>query len=211
MSGYTQQYLAIKQFYDRLPLFDDETINRNIAALDVALQAYEKIDPSNKAALESKADALEAAFLPISQYYADLTNIKGQLQNYIDSSSSKVIDLENHLITEERYNNRVHPEESVKPREIMFGLLPELRPSTVPVLMTAGVFLASISILMIFQMVGLTGQLNLPPALISLLGKLNEASGTAPLYQNPMILGGLSIVFGAAMIVFAVLYFKEKY
>ena len=138
-------------------------------------------------------------------------NIKKQLQAFIDSSSSKVIDLETRLESEERYDNRVHPEESVKSRELMFGLLPEMRPSSVPFLMAAGVFMASISILMIFQMMGFTGQINLPPALTALPGHISTSAGDGPLYTNPLIMGGVSIVLGAGMIVFAVLYFKAKY
>jgi hypothetical protein len=276
-TSYNQQYLAIKHYYDRLPLLED--IDAKISTLDSALKAYQtqtetltgpafcynasgaKIgrsntnDLSSPGALQIYTEAecarfsnsgwnqngecirkgggsyswdcrpagststfsareltnLKSSFLPISQYYSDLINIKGQLQNFIDSSSSKVIDLETRLESEERYDNRVHPEESVKSRELMYGLLPELRPSTVPILMAAGVFMASISVLMIFQMMGFTGQINLPPALAALPGQLGSTAGNEPLYKNPLILGGLSIVLGAGLIVFAVLYFKAKY
>jgi hypothetical protein len=271
MSGYNQQYLAIKQMYDTLPFFDDEALNQRIASLDIALKAYQttaaatagpaycsnssgnKIGtPSSDGKLQlftevecnsfsnsfwnrngecskttggsysyecrpgvgnagPSADALNSAFTPISKYYSDLLNIKEQLQNYIDSSSSKVIALEDRLESEERYDNRVHPEDSVKARELLFGIFPELKSSSVPILMAAGVFMASISILMIFQMMGFTGQINLPPALAALPGQLSYTVGSEPLYKNPLVLGGLSIVLGAGLVVFAVLYFKAKY
>ena len=41
-TSYNQQYLAIKQYYDRLPLMEDRDLDRHIASLDVALQTYEK-------------------------------------------------------------------------------------------------------------------------------------------------------------------------
>jgi hypothetical protein len=271
MSGYNQQYLAIKQFYDRLPLMDDADLDNRIATLDKALQKYQttaaatagpaycsdtngnKIgSPSGDGRLQvytevecaslpnsywnangectkttggsyswecrpgignagPSSTALNDAFAPISQYYSDLLNIKHQLQNFIDSSSSKVIDLDSRLESEERYDNRVHPEESIKSRELMLGLFPELRPSSVPVLMAAGVFMSSIAILMIFQMMGFTGQINLPPALLAAPGQLSSAVGSEPLYKNPLVLGGVSVVLAAGLIVFAVLYFKAKY
>ena len=69
----------------------------------------------------------------------------------------------------ERYAEAIHPEEFTKSREVMRGLVPTLRPESVPYLLSASVFMALISIFIIFQMIGVSGQLNLPPAVLALL------------------------------------------
>jgi hypothetical protein len=156
----------------------------------------------------SDAD-IAAAFRPIGEYYANLTSIKERLNAFLEKASDDVADSEMNLAGEERYENRAHPENSVSPKEIAYGLFTELRTSTIPILLALGVFMASISILMIFQMIGFTGQINVPPALIQLQARL-MAPSTIPLYENPMVLSGISIVLGVAVVILGIMYLRAK-
>jgi hypothetical protein len=156
---------------------------------------------------------LSGTFQPIGDYYTKLLTVKNRLNTFLEKASDKVVESKDPILNEERYNNRANPEEAVKPRELVFGLFSELKPTSVPYLLAAGVFMASISLLMIFQMFGFTGQINIPPALSELPGKLSAAAASTssgPLYQNPMILSGLVILLGAGVIGLGILYYKAK-
>jgi len=177
-------------------------INTHISALDHAMYEF-SIDSSNS----TKYEAVKTAFLPISTYYAKLTQITTNLQKYLKEASSNVSELQNRLVSEERYDDRVHPAESTQAREVLYGLFPTLRLTAIPYILTAGVFMGILTIFLIFQMVGVSGQLNLPPAL-SLW--LSTPSTAPPLYKDPMVLGGTAVVLVASTIIFAVLYFRAK-
>jgi hypothetical protein len=155
---------------------------------------------------------LSGTFQPIGDYYTKLLNVKNRLNTFLEKASDRVVESKDPILNEERYNNRANPEEAVKPRELVFGLFSELKPTSVPYLLAAGVFMASISLLMIFQMFGFTGQINIPPALSELPGKLSAAaaSSSVPFYQNPMILSGLVILLGAGVIGLGIMYYKAK-
>ena len=155
---------------------------------------------------------LTSTFQPIGDYYTKLLSVKNRLNTFLEKASDKVVESKDPILNEERYNNRANPEEAVKPRELVFGLFSELKPTSVPYLLASGVFMACISLLMIFQMFGFTGQINIPPALSELPGKLSAAaaSSSVPFYQNPMILSGLVILLGAGVIGLGIMYYKAK-
>ena len=155
---------------------------------------------------------LTSTFQPIGDYYTKLLSVKNRLNTFLEKASDRVVESKDPILNEERYNNRANPEEAVKPRELVFGLFSELKPTSVPYLLASGVFMACISLLMIFQMFGFTGQINLPPALSELPGKLSAAaaSSSVPFYQNPMILSGLVILLGAGVIGLGIMYYKAK-
>ena len=155
---------------------------------------------------------LTSTFQPIGDYYTKLLSVKNRLNTFLEKASDRVVESKDPILNEERYNNRANPEEAVKPRELVFGLFSELKPTSVPYLLASGVFMACISLLMIFQMFGFTGQINIPPALSELPGKLSAAaaSSSVPFYQNPMILSGLVILLGAGVIGLGIMYYKAK-
>jgi hypothetical protein len=149
--------------------------------------------------------AVEAAFAPIADYYSKLTDLNTTLQSYIDKAANNIVDFDSTLESEERYENRIHPENTMRARESM---MPELRITTLPYLIAISVFMASLSIFLIFQLIGFSGQLNLPTSLIALFS--SPASDSIPFYENPMIIGGVGIILVVMTIIFAVLYFRSK-
>jgi hypothetical protein len=155
--------------------------------------------------LPTKKLAVEAAFAPIADYYSKLINLNTTLQTYIDNAANNIVNFDSTLESEERYENRIHPENTMMARESM---MPELRITTIPYLIAISVFMASLSIFLIFQLFGFSGQLNLPSSLISLFS--SPALGSVPFYENPMIIGGVGIILVVMTIIFAVLYFRSK-
>lgn len=155
--------------------------------------------------LDVKKVAVEAAFTPIADYYSNITSLNTTLQNYISKAATNIVESDSKLTSEERYTNRIHPENTMRARESM---MPELRITTLPYLLAISVFMASLSIFLIFQINGFSGQLNIPASLSSLLS--SPASGSIPFYENPMVLGGLLIICLVIAIIFGVLYFHSK-
>ena len=156
----------------------------------------------------SNAD-VSGAFQPIGQYYSNLLDIKKRLNKFLENASEDIGESQSYLANEERYDNRGHPEKSVTSKEIAYGLFSEVRPSTVPILMALGTFMASVSILMIFQMVGFTSQINVPPAIIAFQTWL-ATPGQVPAYQNPMILGGVITVLSVAVVLLGLMYLRSR-
>ena len=156
----------------------------------------------------SNAD-VSGAFQPIGQYYSNLLDIKKRLNKFLEDASDEIGESQSYLANEERYDNRGHPEKSVTSKEIAYGLFSEVRPSTVPILMALGTFMASVSILMIFQMVGFTSQINVPPAIIAFQTWL-ATPGQVPAYQNPMILGGVITVLSVAVVLLGLMYLRSS-
>ena len=154
--------------------------------------------------LESKRRAVESAFAPIAEYYTNVTKLNTILQNYISKASSNIVESDSVLTSQERYTNRIHPEDTMLPRESM---LPELRISSIPYILAISVFMASLSIFLIFQLNGIAGQLVIPNSLVTLF---TFPADTVPFYENPMILGGVGIILIVSTIIFATLYFRSK-
>lgn len=154
------------------------------------------------------ANEVEAAFAPIAEYYSKLTSINETLRKYINKTAKDLADSDPRLINEERYSNRVHPEEAVMPREATHSLIPELRQSSLPYLISISVFMATLSIFLIFQMNGFTGQINIPPSVSAWFA--SPAPGARPFYENPMVLAGLATLGVTVLVIFVVLYFQAK-
>lgn len=152
---------------------------------------------------------ISGAFQPIGQYYSNLLDIKKRLNKFLEDASDEIGESQSYLANEERYDNRAHPENSVTSKEIAYGLFSEVRPSTIPILMALGTFMASVSILMIFQMVGFTSQINVPPAVIAFQTWL-ATPGQVPAYQNPMILGGVITVLSVAVVLLGLMYLRSR-
>jgi hypothetical protein len=154
-----------------------------------------------------KAD-LSGAFQPISQYYSNLMSIKKRLSDFLECSADKIQDSNPRSVNKERFFERANPQDSVMPRELVFGLFSQLKPSSIPFIMAAGVFMSCLALLIIFQMFGFTGEIHIPPA----LSGVGAAAGTSstPLHQNPMVLSGISIVLGAAVIILGIMYYRSK-
>ena len=167
-------------------------------SLKIALTTYSKNQSS------TNERAVDTAFAPIAEYYSKLTGINSTLQTHINKASTNISSINS---SEERYVNRIHPEESVVARESMYGFIPELRTRTLPYLLATSVFMALLSLFLIFQMLGFSGQLNLP---LSITAWLSSPASPIPFYKNPLILGGVSIVLLVSLVIFAVLYFKAK-
>ena len=167
--------------------------------------SYSCRTPSTIASQQAQQE-LTTAFQPIGEYYSNLNSIKIRLNEFLECSAEQVSNANKigGTINEERYNERVNPQEAVMPRELVFGLFSELRPSSIPFILSAGVFMSCLSLLMIFQMFGFTGEIHMPPALSS----IGTGTGATPsLAQNPMVLSGVSIVVVVAL---GILYFRSK-
>jgi hypothetical protein len=209
--GYKQEFLAIKYEYDTncaTQYADDNSLNDAIASLDNKIREYNNSDILSR---NTKRAELEATLNNgLGDHYSKLVSIRKKLNTFLDKASDKVADSQDVLMEEERYENRVNPQESMKPRELVLGIFSELRPSSVPYLLAAGVFMACISLLIIFQMFGFTGQINTPPAMYEAYGKMFSNMNSGPIYENPMVLSGLVILLGAGVIALAIMYFKAK-
>lgn len=151
---------------------------------------------------------VETAFAPIAEYYSKLVSINDSLRKYINKTAHTIGNSDPRLINEERYSNRVYPEEAVMPREASYGFFPELRQSSLPYLISVSVFMATLSIFLIFQINGFSGQINVPPSVSAWFA--SPAANAVPFYQDPMILGGIAIIGVSGLVIFAILYFQAK-
>jgi hypothetical protein len=188
-------FLDTQVQYENLGTFDvEETFN----TLKLALRNY-----INEPSADTEAP-LQDAFNTINSHYMKLIDINSKLQEYIAVSSKHIVETPT---SKERYNNRVHPEESILAREPTFGLLPELRIRSLPYILAISVFMASLTIFLIFQTMGFTGQVNLPS---SVSGLFTSPASPLPYYSNPMVLGGLIILLVVVSIIFIALYLKSR-
>ena len=192
-------FLDAQLTYESLGSLD---LDSTIANLDAKLSTY------GSAQTSANQLAVETAFVPIAEYYSKLVNINETLRKYIAKTAKDLADSDPRLINEERYSNRVHPEESMMPREASHGLIPELRQSSLPYLISISVFMATLSIFLIFQMNGFSGQINVPPSVAAWFA--SPAPDAIPFYKNPMVLGGITIIALSGLVIFAVLYFQAK-
>lgn len=149
-------------------------------------------------------EEVRAAFAPIAQYYANLRSIKERLQDFLKDSSEEVSDGQEHILHEERYNDSVYPERSMKAREATYGLLPELKTQTIPVLVSVGAAMLAFAIVLSFQLIGVNGQLNLSPAYAQ--GYATLVATVTSITNNTSIVGGFAGVCLVIAIYFAYLY-----
>jgi len=175
-----------------------------ISTLDAALLAY-RSDAST-----ANLNAVTTAFTPIAAYSSSLVAINEKLQTYINTAAKNIADSDPRLIDEERYSNRIHPEEAVMAREATYGFIPELSKTSLPYLISVSVFMATLSIFLIFHINGFVTQVTLPPTLTAFFASPAEGITNVPFYKNPMVLGGVSIILLTALVIFIVLYFQAK-
>jgi hypothetical protein len=190
-------FLEAQLAYEKVTSID---INQKIRELDQALITY-----GNNPRGPGLEEAVKTKFQPIATYYSELEIVTKRLQEYINKSATIISDSGPRLLNEERYANKLHPEESVEARELGFSLIPELRITSLPFLISTSVFMASLSIFLIFNMSGFTGQVNLPPTITHLL-----TSPAVPFYQNPIFLGAISVSLIFLVIIFGFMYYRAK-
>ena len=192
------EFLVAQLAYEKVSSVD---INSLIDQLDNALIAYARNETvENKNLVIGKVE-------PISTYYSTLADAISLLEKYIKKASKNISDSNPRLLNEERYSNKVNPEESMEARESSFSLVPELRISSLPYLIALSVFMASFSILLIFNMSGFSGQLGIPPSIIQWI---NPPASPVPIYYNPIILATAGISVIGLVIAFGVLYYKDR-
>jgi hypothetical protein len=146
---------------------------------------------------------VETAFAPIAEYYTKLVTVNEALRKYLVKAVNNIAESEPRLTDEERYTNRVHPEESTLPRETLFGLFPELKITTLPYLLSASVFMAFLSIFLIFQMNGFAGQLHYPPIFDTYIANLMSPA-------QPTFTATAMAAIVIPLIIFATLYIQSK-
>ena len=184
MSGFQQKYLEAKTNYDLLGLTD-------LDAQFATLMSTSSSESQRNSAIDS-----------IKNYTNKIQLINTQLQTYL-SEASQTLSSSSESTSEIRYTERQYPEETIEAREISNTIFPKMNVNSIPLVLSAGIFMAVLSIFMIFQTFGVTGQLNIPPAWMS------PAIGAIPFYKDPMILGGFTIVLVISTIVFAIMYFTK--
>jgi hypothetical protein len=189
--------------YSNLPSKSDSQLTALITSLDSALVAYRQ--NQNATTLASVNNALS----PINTYYTQMRAVNKSVRSYLKKGSVKISNSQDTLINEDRYDNRVHPEESTSSREVMYGIFPKFRETSLPYILTAGVFMGLMTIFLVIQSLGFSGQINLPLAITQYF--TSPAGGVGiPFYKNPMVLGGLVAILASALVIFIVLYFKAK-
>ena len=181
MTSFQQQYFAIKQRYNLLPLFSDISGNVN-------------------SGLRNNATA-SAATTSITTYYSTITEINTALQALMDRASTDLTAPVVPSANEERYVERVYPDSTTETRELFGGFFPTMHPNTLPFILSGGIFMAALAIFMIFETLGFRGNVIIPPALAT------AGLGPIPFYKNSLVLGGVSVVLLIATITFAVKYF----
>jgi hypothetical protein len=198
MSKYQSYFQDAQAKYESLESFDIENAINN---LDTVLHIYQTAPTSGN------RKVVENTFAPIADYYLTLSEINTDLQTFLNKASVDVAASQEYLLNEERYDNRVHPEQSTRSREVMYGIVPELRTSALPYLLAASVFMALMTIFTIFQMIGITGQINLSTEMLSFF---TPAIGSIPFYKRSWFFIGIGGVLIMAVITFASMYFRLK-
>ena len=183
MTSFQQQYFAIKQRYNLLPLFSDISGNVN-------------------SGLRNTATASAAATTSITTYYSTITEINTALQALMDRASTELT-APIPSANEERYVERIYPDSTTETRELFGGFFPTMHPNTLPFILSGGIFMAALAIFMIFETLGFRGNVIIPPALAT------AGLGPIPFYKNSLVLGGVSVVLLIATIIFAVRYFTK--
>lgn len=192
-------FLEAQLAYEKVTSID---IDSKIAQLDDALNTY-----ANNPTGPGIRDSVSVAFQPIATYYSQLEDVNEQLQKYINKSANTISDSGPRLLNEERYANKIHPEDSIEARESSYSLIPELRITSLPFLISASVFMAFLSIFLIFNMSGFTGQVNLPPTITQWL---TSPASSVPFYQNTLFLSAMAMSGIVLTIAFGFLYYRAK-
>lgn len=151
---------------------------------------------------------IKSVFAPIADYYSKLNALNTSLQKHISKSAKNIADTDPRLLSEERYENRIHPEDSVMGREATNNFFNyDLKTSMLPYLIASSVFMASISIFLIFQMNGFSGQINLPPYLSQIIQTL-IAPAQAPV--SSYIPGFIVLMVVITLVIAGILYMKRN-
>lgn len=194
-------FLEAQQLYERLDTVDlDASINN----LDAAISLY-----SLAQADEARKTAVKTAFVPIADYYAKLIRVNKMLQDHINKTAKLIAESEPMLTSEERYTNRVYPEESVASREIMGGIFPELRKSSLPYIISISVFMASLTIFLILQMNEIKANLSLPFSFPNLINTLESPAFYESIMQNTVI--AIGIFFFVGLVLLTIIGFGINY
>jgi hypothetical protein len=150
---------------------------------------------------------IKSVFEPVADYYSKLVALNTSLHKYISKSAKHIADAEPRLLSEERYSNRTHPEDSVMGREATGNFFKyDLKTSMLPYLIASSVFMASISIFLIFQMNGFSGQINLPPYLSQYIQYL-IAPAHAP--ASSYMPGFIVLMVVISLVIAGILYMKR--
>lgn len=152
---------------------------------------------------------VETAFAPIAEYYTKLVSINTALRKFINKSAKNIADSDPRLINEERYSNRVHPEEAVMAREATRNFFPELRTRSVPYLIAASVFMATLSIFLILQMNGFGGQIIVPPG-IKYFINLSATPADISSPTSPFVFRSIVLLVLFSIVIFGVMYYIAK-
>jgi len=201
----SSEFQAIIRDYSNIQSPDASQFNldQRIIDLDSMLSVYiNSPDDNSKFAVKRELSR-------ITDYYTNIRDLNTRVRTYLNKSSKKISNAHDTLVNEERYDNRVRPEESTVSREVMYGVFPKFRKSTLPYVLSAGVFMALLTIFLVLQALGFSGQVTLPQALLAFFV---SPAGTVsvPFYKNPMVLGGLVAILGTALIIFIIMYFNKK-
>ena len=193
-------FLQAQLAYEKVISIDIDPL---ITALDQEVIKYGANVDSSGTNLRS----VKTAFQPIATYYSQLEDVNEQLQEYINKSANTISNSAPRLLNEERYSNKVHPEESIEARESSYSLIPELRITSLPYLISASVFMAFLSIFLIFNVWGFSGQVNLPPTITQWI---TTPASTVPFYQNTTFLTVIALSAIGLTIAFGFMYYKAK-
>jgi hypothetical protein len=190
--------------YSNITFISDSELTTMIRNLDSKLVDYRARSDDS-----TKMDAVRNALMPINNYYKELRTLNKKVRQYLNKTSKKISNVQDTLVNEIRYEDRIRPEETTESREVMYGLFPKFKESTLPYVLSAGVFMALLTIFLVLQALGFNSQVTLPQALI---GFFVSPAGTVsvPFYKNPMVLGGLVAILGTALIIFIIMYFNKK-
>jgi hypothetical protein len=202
----SSEFKAIIEDYSNIQSPDDSqfNLNRRIFHLDGMLISY-----INSPRDDNTKNALKRNLRVITDYYTNVRDLNTRVRKYLNKTSKKISNAQDTLVNEIRYEDRVRPEETTVSREVMYGIFPKFRESTLPYVLSAGVFMALLTIFLVLQALGFNSQVTLPQALI---GFFVSPAGTVsvPFYKNPMVLGGLVAILGTALIIFIIMYFNKK-
>ena len=196
MGSYQQRYQELKNKYDMVQTID---IDEKLSDLDTAVSNYMRNESgTNQRAIQNKFD-------PISTYYEGLTEVNEGLRKLLKDSGQSVADADMVSASQERYNERQHPDQAVKARELMGGLFQTLRPGTIPILLSVGVFMVAMSFFLLLQYLGVTASIGVPPAIA---GLFVQTQGALPFWRSPMFLTFAVVGLLITTLVFAGLYYS---
>ena len=131
MSGFQQKYLEAKTNYDLLGLTD-------LDAQFATLMSTSSSESQRNSAIDS-----------IKNYTNKIQLINTQLQTYL-SEASQTLPSSSESTSEIRYTERQYPEETIEAREISNTIFPKMNVNSIPLVLSAGIFMAVLSIFMIF-------------------------------------------------------------